>query len=50
MWQLWTIFYISLWIAASGWFFGGDIKLSNIVFGLGTAVLSFWVAMKTRKK
>ncbi len=50
MWQCWAIFYTSLWIAASGYFFGGDIKLSNIIFGLALAVLSFWAGIKARRR
>ncbi|MDO9575569.1 MAG: hypothetical protein Q7J55_03485 [bacterium] len=50
MWQCWVIFYIGLWILASGIMYGGSMRYSNIVFGGLIALFSFWVGMKARNR
>jgi hypothetical protein len=44
------MFYIGIWILASGILFGGSMKVSNIVFGGLVAVFSFWAGMKARNR
>jgi len=50
MWQCWVMFYIGLWILASGIMYGGSIKFSNIVFGGLIVILSLWAGIKARNR
>jgi len=49
MWTAWAIFYMSLWICASGLVIGGDNQFINLVGGLILIVLSFWIGIIYRK-